>query len=304
MTQPIFTSRLRKQDYQFQATVPAGTWRWTTRVDVSLGTPQYEVVDVKSPYGTLRDMIPIPGPVITAMADSIATVQQAFAPAIMLAPSGAMTFTLTQGQGVSMPQPITITNNGVFGSLLAAAITTSAPWLQVTPANITGLAFNETGSFNVTADSSALLAVDSPYSGTITVQDPTATNSPQTIPVSVTVLPPATINVSTSNMVFNVTAPLPPSPFPPVPSQQFILSNTGPAGSQLTYLIQKLVGNSPWLVSFTPFMGNLASTQTQTITVVVAPPPGLFPGTYQETLRVSGFSTNMIQDVQVQLVVT
>ena len=304
MTQPIFTSRLQFQDYQFQATVPAGVWRWTTRVDVSLGTPQYEVRDVKSPYGLLRDMIPIPGPVITAMASSIATVQEAFAPAIMLAPAGLMTFTLTQGQGVSMPQPVTITNNGVFGSLLAAAITTSAPWLQVTPANITGLAFNEAGSFNVTADSTALLAVNSPYTGTITVQDAQASNSPQTIPVQVTVLPVPTIATNVTSLVFNATSPLPPSPFPPIPSQQFILSNSGPSGSQLTYLIQKLIGNSPWLVSFTPFMGNLASTQTQAVTVAVAPPAGMYPGTYQETLRISGFSTNMILDVSISLVIT
>lgn len=304
MTQPLFQSRLQFQDYQFQASVPAGVWRWTTRVDVSLGTPQYEVRNVKSPYGTLQDMIPIPGPVILAMADSIATVQQAFAPAIMLAPSGQLNFTLTQGQGVSVPQTITITNNGVFGSLLAAAITTSAPWLQATPANVTGLAFNESGTFNVTADSTALLAVNSPYTGTVTVQDATAGNSPQTLPISVTVLPPGTILVNPVSLIFQVAAPLPPNPFPPIPSQQFTLSNTGPAGSQLTYLIQKLVGNSPWLVSFTPFMGNLASSQSQPVTVAVAPPPGTFVGTYTETLRVSGFSTNMIMDVQIQLVVT
>jgi hypothetical protein len=248
-------------------------------------------------------MIPIPGPVVQAMADSITTVQQAFSPSIMLAPT-TLAFTLNQGQGVSTPQKITITNNGIFGSLLSAAVTTSAPWLQVTPANIDGLAFNEVGYFDVTADSTALQSANSPYSGTVTVQDPAAVNSPQIIPVTVTVLPAATINVSPTNLVFTVTSPLFPNPFPPVPSQQFILSNAGPAGSQLTYLVQKLIGNSPWLVSYTPFMGNLASGQTQAIVVAVAPPPDTLPGAYSETLQVSGFSTNMVQQVQVQLVVT
>jgi len=303
LTQPIHVSRLETQDYKFQVALPSGIWRWVTRLDVSLGMPSLEVRNVTSPFGTLRDMVPIPGPVITAMAESITTILQAFAPSILVSPTGPLSFTLTQGQGVSMPQPVSITNNGVFGSLLAASITTSAPWLQVVPANLTGLAFNETGSFNVTADSTALLATSSPYSGTITVQDPAATNNPQTIPVSVVVLPPATITVSPNNLVFNVTSSYP-SPFPPIPSQQFILSNTGPSGSQLTYLIQKLIGNSPWLVSFTPFMGNLASTQTQAITVAVAPPPNMYSGVYTETLRVSGFSTNMIQDVQIQLIVS
>jgi hypothetical protein len=303
VTQPIFVSRLQVQDYKFQVALPQGIWRWTTRLDVSMAVPQFEVRDVVSPYGTLRDMIPIPGPVVLAMASSITTVQQAFAPAIMLSPT-TLTFTVNQGQGVSMPQPITITNNGVFGSLLSATISSTAPWLQATPANIDGLAFNEVGSFNVSADSSSLLAANSPYAETLTIQDPSATNNPRTIAVTVNVLPPATIHTSVVNLLFTVAAPLFPTPFPPVPAQSFVLSNTGPTGSQLTYLIQKLIGLSPWLVSFTPFTGNLASTQTQAITVAVAPPNNTLPGTYNETLRVSGFSTNMIQDVQIQLVVT
>ena len=249
-------------------------------------------------------MTPIPGPVILAMATSITTVQQSFAPAILLSPPGTLSFTLNEGQGVSVPQTISITNNGIFGSLLSTAITTSAPWLQVTPANIGGLAFNETGSFNVSADSSSLLASGSPYTGTITVQDPSASNNPQTIPFSVTVLPQATIAVSPATLIFTVASPLYPSPFPPVPAQSFALSNSGPSGSQLTYLVQKLIGNSPWLTSFTPFMGNLASGQSQNITVSVAPLPNTYPGTYTETLQISGFSTNMIAQVSVQLVIT
>ena len=303
MTQPVFSSRLEFQDYQFQVAMPQGIWRWTTRVDVSLAMPQFEVRDVKSPFGLLRDMIPIPSQVILAMADSISTVQQQFAPSIMLSPN-TLTFTVNQGQGVSAPLPVTITNNGIFGSLLSVSITSTAPWLAATPANIDGLASTESGAFNVTADSSSLLAINSPYTETLTIQDSAATNSPQALAVTINVLPLATISTSVTTLTFTVSAPIQPNPFPPVPSQQFILTNTGPAGSQLTYLIQKLLGNSPWLVSFNPFMGNLASTQSQAIVIGVAPPPNTLPGTYLETLRVSGFSTNMIQDVQVQLVVT
>ena len=303
MTTPTYSSRIQQQDYKFQVSLPAGIWRWTTRVDVSLAMPRFEVRDVLSPYGTLADMVPIPGPVIAAMAESIVQLQASFAPSILLSAS-SMPFVLNQAQGVSSPQPITLTNNGVFGSLLAATITTSAPWLAVTPANVDGLAFGETGTFNVTADSTLLLATSSPYTGTITVQDPTASNNPQTIAVTITVLPVATIAVSPTALAFNVTAPLSPGQFSPVPPAQFMLSNSGPAGSQLTYLIQKLVGCSPWLSSFTPFMGNLASGQTQPITVSVAPLPCTPPGSYTETLRVSGYSTNFTQDVQVQLIIS
>jgi hypothetical protein len=303
LTQPNFASRLRAQDYQFQVALPEGIWKWTTRVNVAYAQPLYEVRDVTSPFGTLRDMIPIPGPVVTAMANSITQVQQNFPPSILLSPT-SLTFTLNQGQGVSAPQIISITNNGVFGSLLAASITTSAPWLQVTPANIDGLAPTENGSFSVTADSTSLLSASSPYTGTITIQDPSATNNPQVVNVTVNVLPDATISVSPTILTFVATNPLPPNPFAPIPTQTFTLSNTGPLGSQLTYLVQKLLGNSPWLVSFTPFMGNLASSQTQLITVAVAPCPGMCSGTYTEYLRVSGYSTNMTQDVQIQLVIS
>lgn len=299
---PATVSRLQFQDYQFSVVLPAGTWKWTTRVDVSQALPQYQVRDVLSPFGTLRDMIPIPGDVITAMAASITQLQSNFAPSILLSPT-SLVFTLTEGEGVSAPQAIQLTNSGVFGSLLGVAITTSAPWLKVIPANVDGLASNESGVFQVTADSLTLLHSNTPYAGTVTVTDADATNSPQTIPVTVNVLPKATIDASPLSLSFGVLAPLEGDPYPPIPSQQFNLTNSGPAGSQLTYLIRKLIGNSPWLTSFTPFMGQLASSQTQPITVAVVPPVSMIPGSYTETLRISGFSTNMVQDVTITLLI-
>jgi hypothetical protein len=300
---PILASRLQFQDYQFQVALPAGIWKWVTRLDVSRSLPSFEVREVVSPYGRMGDMIPIPGEVITAMAASITTLSEAFSPAILLSPT-TLTFTLNEGQGTSPAQPVQITNSGVFGSLLSAAITSSAPFVQTTPANVNGLSFNEAGQFNVTADSTNLLALGSPYAVALTVQDTDATNSPQVIPITVVVLPKAIITVSTPALVFNVQSPTPGDPYPPVPSQSFTLSNTGPAGSQLQYLIQKLIGCTPWLTAFNPFMGQLASTQSQLITVAVAPDPSMLPGTYQETLVVSGYSQNSTQNVQVTLVIT
>lgn len=303
MPTPILASRLQFQDYQFEVALPAGIWKWTTRVDVSQSMPAFQVRDVLSPYGMLRDMVPIPGEVITAMASSITTLQSAFAPAILLSPTNLI-YTLNEGQGVSPATLVQLTNSGSFGSLLNAAITSSAPWLKVTPANVSGLAFNESGAFNVTADSTNLLATGSPYAGTITVQDPNGSNSPQVMPVNVIVLPKAIISVSTPTVTFNVASPLPGNPYPPVPSQQFILSNTGPSGSALTYLIRKLLGTSPWLTSFTPSMGSLMSTQTVPIILTVAPAISMLPGTYTETLVISGYSTNQPVNVTVTLSIT
>ena len=299
----LTTARIQQQDYKFQETLLSGIWRWTTRVDVSKSAPCFEVRDVISPYGTLADRTPIPGTIIQAMADSISQIQSSFTPTILLS-SSSLSFTLNQGQGMSAPASVTITNGGVFGSLLATTLTTSAPWLVVTPANVTGLAAGESGTTSVTVDSTSLLASGSPYSGTVLVQSQGASNNPQTINVSVTVLPLATITLSPAGLSFYVSAPVPPNPYSPVPSQTFTISNTGPTGSQLSYLVQKLIGCSPWLVSYTPFQGNLASTQSQNVTVGVAPPCGMVPGTYTETLRVSGYSTNMTQDIPVTLTIT
>lgn len=81
------------QDYQFQQSMPEGIWRWTTRMDLSGLTPSFSIRDIFSPYGLLRDSIPLPGPIIQAMAGSITNLQSAFAPVILAAPA-ALVFTL------------------------------------------------------------------------------------------------------------------------------------------------------------------------------------------------------------------
>lgn len=296
------TSRLQFQDYQFDVVLPVGPWKWTTRVDVSGALPTFSVRDVISPYGLLRDSIPIPGVVIQAMADSITKLQQSFAPSILLAPT-SLSFVVDEGRGVSAAQLVTITNDGVFGSLLGVSITSSAAYLAATPANINGLASTEAGQFSVTADSTQLLAIASPYAGTLTVQDADATNNPQTIPVTITVRPKATIALAPIALAFTVAKPLVP-PFPAIPTQTFTITNTGPSASVLQYQIQKLTNCSPWLVSFVPAFGSINGGLSQLVTVAVQPGDAMQPGTYTETLRVSGYSSNFFQDIIVTLTIT
>jgi len=294
----LSTSRLQFQDYQFRVTLLSGPWKWTTRVDVSQALPTTQIRDVITPYGILRDTIPIPGEVVQAMADSITEVQQSYTPSILLNPL-SLTFVLDEGRGVSAAQSVQITNNGLFGSLLGASITSSAPYVFSIPANVSGLAANESGSFDVSADSLNLLSLGSPYSALLTVQSPQATNSPQVIPVNVVVRPKAVIATSVAGLNFNVAAPLSGS-FPPIPSQQFMLTNTGDPASVLDYQIRKLTG-VPWVVSVAPVYGSLNGGGGQPVTVVVVPTPGMGPGTYTETLRITGYSSNMTLDVLVTL---
>lgn len=291
-------SLLRFQDYQFEVSLASGAWRWTTRVDVSGAQVQTEIRDVITPYGLLRDSIPIPGEVVQAMADSIEQVLQAYTPSILLAPT-SLAFVVDEGRGGSAAAQVRVTNNGILGSLLSVQITSSAPYVFPVPATIGGLVANASGSFDVSVDSTNLLATGGPYAVALTVQSGAAPNSPQNIPVTITVRPRATISVAPAGVQFNVAAPLS-GAFPPIPSQQISLSNSGPPASVLDYQIRRLVG-VPWVASVSPVYGSINGGGMQPVVVVVAPPTGMLPGVYTETIRITGYSSNMSQDVIVTL---
>lgn len=299
---PTLASNIQTQDYSYAIQVPAGTWRWTTRVDVSQATPQFQILNVVSPFGLLRDSIPLPGQVVQSMANSITELMTAFAPTIVLSPT-SLTFTLDEGRGFGQPQVVTVSNGGVYGSLLAVSVTSDSAFMQVSPANVSSLAFNSSGQFSVTVDSTTLLAADSPYTAELTLQDVNATNNPQTIPVNIIVRPKAVISLSPLALNFHVTRNVD-GTFPAIPSQTFQVQNAGGAGSSLAYQIQKLTGISPWLVSFSPPYGTLASSASQTVTVVSQPIPNMQCGVYTDSLRVSGYSTNSYQDVVVTLTIS
>lgn len=298
----VTAANLQTTQYQFQQDTLTGRWSWVTVMDVSGSNPTYRVERIVSPYGILRDSIPIPGDIIEAMSESIVEVRTQFPPNILIGPPTSLTFDLDEGRGFSLPQEVVITNNGVFGSLLGATLTSSAAYLTVTPAQIGNLASNEAGAFEVAADSSELLAINSPYSEMITLSDPTATNTPQVLPVTINVRPKAEITATPDTLSFAVVKPLA-GDFPILPSQTFVIENTGPAGSVLTWQIQK-VSCVNWLQNFYPISGTLNSGETETITVVVAPPTSTPTGTFTETLRVSGYSENEYVDVTIQLTVT
>lgn len=300
----ITAAHIRFQDYQFSLQLATGTWRWTTRVDVSGSTPSYQIRDVTTPYGTLRDKIPLPGDVVVGMAESITQLQANFPPSILMGPPPSLTFEVDEGRGFSAQQSVVVTNDGVYGSILGAALGTSATYVSVTPDTIGGLASNETGTFLVAVDSTDLLASDSPYAETITVTDSAAQNSPVTFSVTINVRAKATIDTNVSTLGFSAVRPLS-GAFAAVPTQAFVIENTGPAGSVLSYQVQKLTGLSDaWLNIFSPVMGDLESGDTQSVSVTVVPMEGMASGTYQETLRVSGYSTNEFVDVLIQLVIS
>jgi hypothetical protein len=298
----ITAANLRRQSYEFQQDTTSGRWRWTTNMDVSGSVPSFTVTGIISPMGILRDSIPIPGEVVEAMGESITEVRTQFPPTILIGPPTSLTFEVNEGEGFSLPQEVLLTNNGVFGSLLGVTLTASAVYISVAPAQLGNLSSNESGAFDVSVDSTGLLAANSPYSGTVTVQDPTATNNPLVLPITIDVLPKATIDATPITLFFTVVKPLSGS-FPVIPSQTFTIENTGPAGSVLTWQLQR-VACAPWLASFAPVSGTLNSGESELITVVVAPPQSTLLGTYTETLRITGYSSNESFDVTLQLTVS
>lgn len=296
-------ANLQYQDYQFQQVTPRGYWKWVTRMDLSGPAPVYSIRDIIGPLGLLRDSVPLPGPVVQSMAESITQLQSNFAPLILVSPS-SLSFTLDEGRGFGPHQNILPSNGGVFGSLLDVTATSGAAFVLVRPASIGNLASGESGQMEVLVDSTGLLAANSPYTQAITLQDGTATNTPVVVPVTITVRPKATIATSLSALTFYVTRPLT-GPYPPIPVQSFVLSNTGLTASVLDFEIQRLTGTSSgWLASFTPIRGTLVGGATQTVTVAVAPSLNCLPGTYTEVLRIGGYSTNAYTDVQVSLVIS
>jgi hypothetical protein len=295
-------SNLQSQDYRYKFQTLSGYWSWVTRLDVSQASPKFEVRDVFSPFGLLRDSVPIPGEVVQAMNDSIDEIQQAFAPSIFASPT-SFTFTVDEGRGFSGAQQVQVSNNGVYGSLLSARFTTTDAYLRVSPSTLGGLSFNEGGVVDLTVDSTNLTVGNSPYAASVTIQDAAATNSPMVISVATVVRPKANIQVSPTVLNFTAVKPLT-GDFPPVPSQSFVLTNTGPSASLLDYLVQRLIGCSDWLVDVSPFSGTLTGGSSQSVLVTVAPTDNMGTGTYTETLRVSGYSENSYQDVTVTLTIS
>jgi hypothetical protein len=273
-------------------------------MDVSGATPTFQIVDILTPFGVLRDTIPLPGEVVKAMADSIASLLANFRPAITVGPPSTLVFNVDEGRGFSLGQSVSLTNSGVYGSLLAGTLISSASWLHVNPTVVGSLASNQTGTFEVSVDSTDLLASSSPYHPTLTVTDTSATNSPQTYNITVNVRPKAVIAVSPSTLTFDVPRPVS-GPFAPVASQAFTVQNSGPSNSVLDFQIVRLTGLSQnWLASFSPVSGTLNSSGTQAVNVYLDPAEGLLPGTYTETLRISGYSSNEHVDVLIQMVIT
>ena len=106
-------------------------------------------------------------------------------PTIAFSP-GSLSFGATEGGDNPADQTLEIWNSGT--GTLDWSVSEEAAWLSLSPTS--GSSTGEHDSVTVSVDISGMSAGD--YDATITISDPEATNSPQTVPVSLNISTPST----------------------------------------------------------------------------------------------------------------
>ncbi len=202
------------------------------------------------------------------------------APTIGYSPA-SLSFTATQGGTNPSNQTISITNTGT--GTLSWSVSDNATWLTLSPTSGTG-----NGSVTASVNLSGLAA--GTYNATITIAGTGATNTPQTVPVTLTVNTAPTIRLSPTSLSFTATQGA------ANPAAQTVnVTNTG--GGTLTWTASD---NASWLTLNTT--SGTTMTETDPITVSVNT-SGMSAGTYNATITITaGGATNTPQTVPVTLI--
>jgi len=201
----------------------------------------------------------------------------ATAPRIRLSP-GAFTFSYTAGGTLPEAQNLSITSGGVA---LGFTVSASPSWLSATPTSgTTG------GSVSLSVNPSGLAART--YSGSVTVTVPGASNSPQTVGVTLNVAAQPNLTLSPGSLTFDYHtgggAP---------PTQSVSVNSNGGAVSYTTST------SAAWLTA-SPASGTTPGTVNVGIN-----PSGLSAGTYNGTVTITSTAAgNSPQKVNVALTVS
>lgn len=272
--------------FLFERTSVGGKWYWTVRANNVQGVGQsYQVVDIQTPFGKMTDAsIPLPGDVVTAMAESIAEMQSQLSPRVasVTGQPTSYSLTVTEGDPATALTELEFINSGAFGSFMDMSATSSAPWLSPS-GPVRGIGKNQTGRISLRVLPQSLLATDSPYTATVYVQDNSPSPNVVPVTVTVTVLPRPTISVASSLVTLTYSLGTQTGE-----SQQLSVTNSGPTGSILSALIAKVQNLSPWLAVSPSSVGPLDSLDSDTIdfTLVPSSVPQI-PGTYTEVVAIS-----------------
>ncbi len=201
----------------------------------------------------------------------------------------SLTFNAQFGGQNPPPQSVRVTNTG-GGTLNWSASDASTPWLdQSPPAGSLGPGAGQ--DMSVSVDVTGLSA--GTHNATITVSDPGASNTPQTITVVLLVSSAPFIQLNPTSLTFNA------APGGPNPSPQDVTVTNGGGGT----LNWSATDNVPWLGE-TPSGGSLGPSASQTMSVAVDV-TGLTAGTYNGTITVTApGAVNTPQTIPVTLNVT
>ncbi len=205
-------------------------------------------------------------------------------PSISLTPT-ALSFSGIAGGIAPAAQSMSLRNP--TGGTLSWSMSSNAAWLSLAPAS--GTTTTESDSISAGVNLTGLAA--GTYTAAITISATGATNTPQVIPVSLTVSPAPTaspvIGLSVSNMAFTGTA----GGSNPA-TQSLTISNTG------TGTLSWTVGdNAAWL-TLSPTSGTNAGTVSASASL-----SGLAAGTYSGTITVSATGATS-KTIQVTLTVS
>lgn len=281
-------SQVAASGFTFDKISVGGTWYWTVRAtNIQSSSQLYQVTDIISPFGKLGAVdVPIPGDIVLEMANCISQLQQQLAPMLALVGTTPVTYavTVTEGDAASQVAIIPFQNVGAFGSFMTVTSTPDSPWLSANPPTVAGLNKNDQGQTTIILNPATLLATESPYTGHVNLQDNRSPSTVIPITVVVTVLPKPEIGVSPSSVAlsFTITGSIPSG------AVSLTITNTGPAGSSLSFTVAKVNNLSPWLAFVPASGGPLASGDSAIVTCsVVTSGVPLVPGTYTETLLVS-----------------
>jgi hypothetical protein len=207
------------------------------------------------------------------------TLTAAPTPTIGLSPS-TVTFGAVQGGANPANQSLALSNTGT--GTLNWTVSDNAAWLTLSPTSGTG-----TGTVAMSVNAAGL-AVGT-YNGTITVSATGATNTPRTIPVSLTVTPAPTptIGASPSTLTFSANqGGANPS------NQSLSISNTG--SGTLNWTVSD---NVSWL-TMSPGSGTGNGTVTVSANIT-----GLTAGTYNTTITIAGTGATNSPTIPVTLTV-
>jgi hypothetical protein len=291
------SEKLQGQRYSFQTDTAQGTYNYTVRVDNLYATNDLYVESISTPQGPFIENIPIPEEVVRDMVTAMDSILGVNQPTITLSGS-TFTFEATEGGCNPTHQDFQVENTGDFGSLLDAVTTASHTWLTTIPSEVGNISKDELGDFVLQPMTGSLTATNSPYTGTITVSDPRATNTPQTLNVTFNVLPKPLLGITpTTVMTFNTFFGVTP------PSQLFLVANSGPALSKLNWTAQ-VVNASNWLSVNPTTGGPLLNSDIPVVSNVNIDVTGVSVGSYVDIIRFSDtLAGNTPVDVEVRLTV-